>query len=77
MTEEKFLIQMFSGGECKNGQHFMECKCVDQGGKPVLIILPIEGECSHCECCEDLETCGILHAVGIELGRSIIVRRPD
>ena len=72
MTEEKFLIQMFSGNK-----HYMECKCIDEGGRPTVIILPIEGECQHCDECEDRETCEILCAVGVELGKCIVIRRPD
>jgi hypothetical protein len=77
MKKEKFLIQMFSGGQCANGQHYMELKCIDQDGKPAIIVLPIEGECQHCDCCDDRETCEIMCAVGIDIGKVVEIRRPD
>ena len=55
----------------------MECRCIDQDGEPAVIILPLEGECQHGDCCDDRETCEIMCAVGIDLGKVVEIRRPD
>ena len=55
----------------------MELKCIDEDGKPALIILPTEGDCQHCDCCDDRESCKIMCAVGIDLGKTVEIRRSD
>jgi hypothetical protein len=79
MTEEVLLIQMIVGMSCPDGRRFMELRCTDTSGNAVNIVLPATTLCGeetgNCDSCSKNNDCEMQDALGIDLGRKLIIKR--